>query len=113
MTYGWEGWHDVNKTTRDELKTKERQLIRIMLGERRDREGKYARNETLYDKMEMKDNITEWLMERQEKFLERREMCTNEWYMEKVKELTRRSEEMEARNEEYRKTTELWKKMKK
>lgn len=96
MTYGCEGWHDVNKTTREELERKERQLIRIMLGERRDREGKYARNETLYDKMNMKCDITEWLMERQEKFLERREMCTNERYVEKVKELARRSEEMEA-----------------
>ena len=95
------------------MEKKERLFMRIMVGERREGDGSYARNETLYDKMEMKDNITDWLMERQGKSLERREVCVNERYLERVKELTRRSEEMEARNEEYKKTTEIWKKMKK
>lgn len=107
-TFGSAAWRGYNKADLEALQVKERKILRRITGKYRDERGKYHSNKVLYKEAGIKFDIAAVISRQRERFLERREDHRNEWYRNRMKEISRRIESLNRTNE-YTRATEEWK----
>lgn len=112
MLYGTETLAKADGQILNKLGVAERKILRGITKLYRQPNGKYYRNEVLYEKAGLKKRIEEVVKERMEKAYERKRTHSNEWYRGRVEMLEERRMQHKCRNIEYDRWTKEWKEMK-
>lgn len=111
MTYGMSLWPQTTKDNLEKMNLCERKILRGITVKHRRPDGKYYHNKELYEDVGLKDTV-EQINKTKEKYEAKKEAHPNEWYRGRRATLEETRIRRILRNEEYRKTTELWKAMK-